>query len=298
VEAVVQVDGGAAFTADQSMGGNKLTNVGTPSAGTDAANKNYVDNAVAGLAWKEPVKAATTGNITLSGTQTVDTVALSVGNRVLVKDQSAPADNGIYLVAAGAWTRATDADSDTDLEGLAVLVTEGGQAGQQWTLTTDLPITVGSTGLTFSQFGGGTAVTAGAGLVLNGTDFDVVAGDSSLLVGANSLAVQFASNPGLELSTGVRVKLDGTSLARGAGGLKVDATNWVHKETPSGTVNGSNAVFALANTPLAGSEHVFLNGLLQEAGGEDYGISGATITFVGAPATGSRIRVSYMKNNF
>lgn len=73
-------------------------------------------------------------------------------------------------------------------------------------------------------------------------------------------------------------------------------SSFVTRETPSGTVDGSNAVFTLAFTPVLGTEEVFLNGLLQDQGaGEDYTISGATITFASAPATGSKIRVNYEK---
>ena len=71
---------------------------------------------------------------------------------------------------------------------------------------------------------------------------------------------------------------------------------FVTRETPSGSVNGTNTSFALANTPVAGSESVFLNGILQEPGsGNDYTISGSTITYLTAPVTGDRIRVSYVK---
>ncbi len=73
-------------------------------------------------------------------------------------------------------------------------------------------------------------------------------------------------------------------------------TNFVDKEVPSGSINGSNTSFVLANTPVAGSEHVYLNGLLLESGaGNDYTISGATMTFATAPLTGEKIRVSYRK---
>jgi len=72
-------------------------------------------------------------------------------------------------------------------------------------------------------------------------------------------------------------------------------SNFVSRETPAGTVNGINAIFTLANTPYAASEEVYLNGLLQEPGGEDYTISTNTITFGSAPLTGDRIRVSYRK---
>jgi hypothetical protein len=74
------------------------------------------------------------------------------------------------------------------------------------------------------------------------------------------------------------------------------SSNFVDKETPSGAINGSNTTFTLANTPVAGSEHVYLNGILQDVGaGNDYTISGATITMLTAPATGEKLRVSYRK---
>jgi hypothetical protein len=73
-------------------------------------------------------------------------------------------------------------------------------------------------------------------------------------------------------------------------------SNFVDKETPSGSVNGSNTTFTLANTPTTGSEHVYLNGVLQESGsGNDYTISSATITMLTAPISGDKLRVSYRK---
>lgn len=74
------------------------------------------------------------------------------------------------------------------------------------------------------------------------------------------------------------------------------STNFVDKEVPSGSINGSNTAFTLANTPTSGSEHVYLNGLLQESGaGNDYTISGTSITMAVAPLTGEKLRVSYRK---
>lgn len=82
----------------------------------------------------------------------------------------------------------------------------------------------------------------------------------------------------------------------GSGGGGMTDADFVVRETPSGTVNSSNVTFTLANTPIAGTEQIYLNGILQdEGGGNDYTISGATITFVVAPETGSKIRVSYIK---
>jgi hypothetical protein len=85
-----------------------------------------------------------------------------------------------------------------------------------------------------------------------------------------------------------------TQLQTGAGGLGQSA--FVDRETPAGSVNGTNVTFTLANTPFAGSEHVFVNGILQTSGGTDYSISGTTITMTVAPETGDVIRVSYRKN--
>lgn len=73
-------------------------------------------------------------------------------------------------------------------------------------------------------------------------------------------------------------------------------TDIIIRETPAGLVNGVNTIFTLANTPLANSEEVYLNGILQEPGADnDYTISGNTITYLSPPLTGDRLRVSYRK---
>lgn len=184
-------------TGPVSMNGQKLTNVGTPTTGTDAANKDYVDNLSAGLSWKDAVRAASTANLTLSAPQTVDGVALIAGDRVLVKNQTTPSQNGIYVVAAGAWTRATDADAQDELVGAATFVSEGTTLGNSaWVMTTDAPITVNTTALTWAQFGGGSAFTAGAGLLLTGSVLDVVAANGSLVVNADNMQVGYTASGG------------------------------------------------------------------------------------------------------
>jgi phage-related tail fiber protein len=106
------------------------------------------------LSWKQAVRIATTGNLaSLSGNQTIDGVLTVTGNRVLVKNQVAGQDNGIYITAAGAWTRATDADASAEVkDGLAVVVGEGTvNADTGWQLTTNDPITLGVTALVFAK---------------------------------------------------------------------------------------------------------------------------------------------------
>lgn len=176
-------------TAAINMNGQKITNLGAPTALTDAATRQYVDNVEAGMVWKDPVRAATTANITLSAPQTVDGVAVTGGQRVLVKNQSAAAQNGIYTVNAGAWTRPEDADSATEVLSAAVFVSEGTvNADTAWVCTADSPITLETTALPFVQFAGGGAVTAGAGLTQTGNTINVGAG-TSITVNADDVAV-------------------------------------------------------------------------------------------------------------
>src|SRR6266540_2049132 len=130
---------------------------------TDAATKAYVDANSQGLDVKSSVRAATTADITLAGTQTIDGVDLIEGDRVLVKDQTAAATNGIYVVAAGAWNRPADADTGVKVTGgMFTFVEEGTtNADSGWVLATNGAIVLGTTALTFVQFSGAGQITAG-----------------------------------------------------------------------------------------------------------------------------------------
>lgn len=236
-------DGSVAFTGNQSMGGNSLTNLATPSASTDAATKGYIDAAISNLNSlfdaKPSVRVATSSAGTLATSfangQTVDSIVLATNDRILIKNQSSQAENGIYIVnASGAPTRTTDMDVWSEVPGAFVAVEEGTtNADTLWLCTSNQGGTLGSTAITFQQI----PTTAG-----------------------------------------------------------LSNTNFVDKEIPSGSINGSNTAFTLANSPVAGSEHVYLNGMLLESGaGNDYTISGANITLLSAPLTGEKLRVTYRK---
>lgn len=181
-------------TSAVSFNGQLITNVATPVSGTDAANKNYVDNAVAGLSWKDSCRVSTTAaGILTSFGSAIDGVTLNTGDRVLVRFQSAPAENGIYTWAANALTRATDVDTAAEILGAAVYVEAGTlYADTAWVCTTDSPITLGTTAITFAQFAGGGAVTAGAGMTQSGNTLNVITGDTSLIVNADELHVNTA----------------------------------------------------------------------------------------------------------
>ena len=189
---LIKKDGSVSFTGDQSMGGNKLTSVATPTAAGDAVNKAYVDAlTVQGVDVKESCRVATTTSIALTGLPTIDGVTVVAGNRILVKNQVTASQNGVYVAAAGAWARAGDVDGALVTAGLYVFIEEGAvNADSGWLLTTDDPITVGVTSLTFVQFTGAGQINAGDGLSKTGNTLDVVPhADGSIQIAADSVQV-------------------------------------------------------------------------------------------------------------
>jgi hypothetical protein len=160
-----------------------ITGLATPTNDSDAATKGYVDALAQGVDAKASVIVATTANITLSGTQTIDGIAVSVGNRVLVKDQSTQSQNGIYVVASGSWTRATDADTWVELTAAFTFVEQGStQANNGYICTISAGGTIGTTAVTFAQFSGAGQITAGAGMVKSGNTLNVQSASTSRIV--------------------------------------------------------------------------------------------------------------------
>lgn len=239
----IKRDGSVAMTGNLNMGSQKITALQTATNSDEAVNLGQLNSALASLTTlfssKGTVRVATTVAGTLSSSfangQTVDGITLVTGDRILIKNQTAPAENGIYTVnASGAPTRALDMDVWSEVPGAWTTVQQGTtNADTVWLSTADQGGTLGTTAITFI-------------------------------------------NP---------ISSSGLTNA-----------NFVDKEVPSGSINGSNTAFTLANTPVAGSEHVYVNGMLLESGaGNDYTISGASITMLYALATGEKLRVSYRK---
>jgi len=198
----ILVDGTRAFTGDQSMGSNKLTNLATPTAAGDATNKSYVDSVAVGLRPKGNVAVATTANIVLSGLQTIDTYSVQSGDRVLVKDQTDPTENGIYVAAAGAWTRSEDQDNSPlaeILNGVFIPKILNGSANL------DKPYFISSVGtgtddvhqigvddIIWEEFTSPSQLTAGNGIDItaNVVSVDIVDADSGLKFVGTELAVE------------------------------------------------------------------------------------------------------------
>jgi phage-related tail fiber protein len=242
----------SAPTADVSFNSRKITNLATPTADNDAANKAYVDAVKTGLDFKDSVRAATTANITLSGTQTIDGVALTAGDRVLVKNQTTAANNGIYVVGASAWTRAADFDSDggeSNVEvspGAFVFVEQGTvNADSGWVLTTDGVIDLGVTALNFVQFSGAGQITAGTGLNKSGNTLNLAnTAVSAGTYGAATQVGQFTVDAQGRITSASAVNI---SISSGAvSGLATSAT--------TDTTNASNissGTLASARLPAA-----------------------------------------------
>jgi len=239
---------GISLTNNLAMGSNRITGLADPTDAQDAATKAYVDAARAGLDVKQSVRAATTANITLSGTQTIDAVELIVGDRVLVKDQTTTSQNGIYVVAAGAWSRSSDADEPNEVSpGLFLFVEQGTLNGDNgYVITSDAPLTVGTDSLIFTQFSGAGQIVAGAALTKTGNTLDVqVAATGGIEIVSDALQLKSTvAGAGLSLTDGV---LDiGVSAT---GGIEISTDQLQLKSTVSGAgLTLTNGVLAVGGT--------------------------------------------------
>jgi hypothetical protein len=188
-----RLDQMAAPTASVSLNNQTITGLADPQNAQDAATKAYVDAAAQGVVTKNSVRAATTTNITLSGTQTIDGVNVIADDRVLVKNQSTASQNGIYIVASGPWSRAADANTWNELISAYTFVEEGTlNSDNGYLITVNAGGTLGVTDVTVAQFSGAGQITAGAGLTKNGNQIDVVGTANRIVANENSIDIDAA----------------------------------------------------------------------------------------------------------
>lgn len=224
---------------------------------SDLVTKAQLDAMANGQSWKLPVRAASTANLTLSGLQTVDGISLIANDRVLAKDQTTGSANGIYLVASGAWTRASDADTAAKLKAATVYVTEGSaNADKAFNQSAD-NVTLGTTSLVWAQTGGGSLPTAGAGLTLTGSTLDVGAG-TGISVATDSIAID----------TSVVARKYSTAIGDGSATSIAVTHNLGTKDVSVSIRRVSDDAFVLAD-PVATSVNV------------------VTVSFTSAPASGA-----------
>ena len=250
---------GDTMTGSLNMGTtNTITGLAAPTADTDAATKAYVDALTNGLSWKDAVRVASTANVTISAPgASIDGVTLTAGDRVLLKDQTTAAENGIYVFngAASAMTRATDMNDAAEFDGSAVFVYEGTQQGSGWTETATVA-TVGTDAVTFSQFTGGALYTWGTGLAQTGNTINVVLGAGIIELPSDEVGLDIETGKAVQLTsslTGGQLTfvLDGgaaSGLEQSAAGLKISAAGVTNAmlANSSITLNTDNGSFARA----------------------------------------------------
>lgn len=221
---------------------------------------------------KEPVKAATTANITLSGEQTIDGVSCVDGDRVLVKDQTSGVNNGIYEVDTGTWSRTKDCDGAYDLvQGSLFLVYNGTTNGNRiFKCTTADPITIGTTSLAFSELsveligtlavadgGTGSITAAGARTNLNAASLgaNTFTGLQNWAAGAN---IASAATVDLTAATGNSPRITGTTatsaVTMNAGQICLVVADAAWPLTHNSTTNKLNA--GTANYTLTAGDMV------------------------------------------
>jgi hypothetical protein len=165
---------------DLLMNGFQISGLGTPDQADHAATKAYVDGIAEGLHIHASVVAATTANITISNDlgvgDVIDGVTLAATNRVLVKNQTTAAHNGIYVVQeTGSAIRATDFDAPAEVDGGDFVFVTGGntQADTGWVQTSEGVVTIGLDPIYFTQFSGAGTYLAGNGLTIDGNTFEI-----------------------------------------------------------------------------------------------------------------------------
>ena len=208
-------DGGFTVAGSQTvdMGANRVTNIATPTASTDATTKAYVDSVKQALDIKDSVKLGTTANLSATynngagtltmdatGVVTIDGVATALNDRILIMNQSTTTQNGIYKVStagavgvAGIFTRATDADANSEVSGGMFTFVEAGSANADnaYVLTSITgTATLGTSALTFTQFSGAGQVTAGNGLTKSGNTLALGVDDKTIEISSDAARIK------------------------------------------------------------------------------------------------------------
>jgi hypothetical protein len=266
-----RLDQFAAPITSLNLNGQRITGLAAPTDGTDAANRQFVvdqvQSAATGISVKDPVRVVSETNVALTGLQTIDGVALVGGDRVLLVGQTNKTQNGVYVAAAGAWSRAIAEDETNELKGAFWLVNEGTQGQKtQWIVNNSTAPEIGTDEITIVKFGAITIYTASTGVQLVGSDFraQVVAGGgvtasgSGLAVDTAIVARKFSQNIGDGVSVSITVTHN-----LGTEDITVSLKDSVTKQSAltSWVIASANAVtLTFATAPTANAYRVTITG--------------------------------------
>lgn len=258
------------------------TGSNAPVGATDLTNKYYVDALALGLSFKQPALAASTVNLSLSGLASVDGVTITAGDRILVKNQTNQANNGIYVASASAWSRAPDADSYSELVSAFLFVESGStQLGTAWYCTAQPGGTLGVTAIPWSNFSISSAYTAGTGLTLAGNEFSITnTGVTAATYGSASIVPVVAVNAQGQITSATNTTIAiantqvsglGTMSTQNANNVAITGGSITGTPISGSTVGGSTIT---ASTQFSGPG----TGLTGTASGLSIGGNAATAT--------------------
>ena len=253
----------------------------TPTADNHATSKAYVDSVATGLDVKDSVRAASTGDITVSAPgASIDGVALAQGDRVLLKDQVTQSQNGIYIfnTASTTLTRAADMNESGEFVGAFFFVEEGTQNSDQgFVCTTDGTVTVDTTAITFSQFTGTGQISPGAGLSKSGNQIDVNVDDTFIKIDSNDdLTIKGTA------TTGEVLQSDGN------GGVSYGTVNLASTNSVSGILPLANGGLGTEAATTSGKATARTNlglGSMATQNSNNVNITGGTIDISGGTLT-------------
>ena len=261
-------------TGQVHVGGFKIESLGTPTASTDAATKQYVDDVAQGLAVQAPCIVSATDTVatmsggtvtydngtagvgatlTISGATltAIDGVTLSTDDRILIKDETTSAHNGIYVFTSSTvLTRASDFDTPTEMAGGDfTFVQQGTEYNDTGWVMTDPVTTVGTSDVNFVQFSGAGSFTAGAGLTLTGTEFSVNVDNLTTDISGGNVVVKTSAQlttPNIGAATGTSLTATGNVSG---GNLTTTGVVSATGNITGGNVAGTTGTF----TDVAGS---------------------------------------------
>lgn len=275
---------------------NIATTTGTitsaPSGPNDIVNQAYVDAVAQGLSFKQPANYTTNGNITLSGLTVQangDWVStLPAGYRILVKNQTAGADNGIYVAAAGAWARSSDANTWDEIVSAYLFVLAGTTwSGSSWVNTNQTGGTLGTTPITFTQFSNNAIYTAGTGLTLTGFQFSITPVGTAGVYGSASSVPVITTNASGQVSsvTNTSIAISNAQVS-GLGTMSTQNASAVTITggTINGTTIGATTAAAITGTTITATSYFSGPGtnLTGTASGLSIGGNAATATSAGS----------------